>query len=192
MDINVNSITFPPHTKYLGVYFDSSLTIQRHSRDVYRSSSLTLQRIAAPCPFFSIQSTTTTIHSNFTSKLDYYSLSLSNNSSDQILCLQHVQNSAACLVLKRSKQDQIRLILRKLHWLPLSFRILQKKMFSKKYLIDDECSRSSAIAKSWTLALPLFSSKTTSLITFESCLTTLLFIFAFYTAMLNLYAGFFF
>ena len=126
MDINENSVTFLPHIKYLGVYLDSCLTMQRHISDVCRSTYLALRRVAALRPFLSVQSTATLVNATVTSRLDYCNSSFSGIASDQLLRLQRVQNSAARLVLKKRKRDHITPLLIQLHWLPLSFRIQYK------------------------------------------------------------------
>ena len=126
MSIAGSSISSQNSVKYLGVRLDNSLTMQRHISDVCRSCFLALRRISSIRPFLSTESTTTLVHANITSRLDYCNSSLSGISSDQLFRLQRVQNSAARLVLKKRKREHITPLLNQLHWLPLTFRIKYK------------------------------------------------------------------
>ena len=77
------------------------------------------------------------IHAFVVSKLDYCNSLLYGLPSFFIRKLQHVQNSATCLVNQCPRFCHITPVLRDLHWLPISFRIEFKIMFiTYKVLYD--------------------------------------------------------
>ena len=57
------------------------------------------------------------------SRLDYYNSLFRSLSKVNLHRLQSIQNSAARIVTNSSKYTQITLVLRKLHWLPIQFRL---------------------------------------------------------------------
>ena len=57
------------------------------------------------------------------SRLDFFNSILYGITSDQLNRLQHIQNCAAQLILKKRKHDHITPLLIALHWLPVEFRI---------------------------------------------------------------------
>ena len=61
-----------------------------------------------------------------TAKLDNLNSLLYGLPDSKIKQLQHIENSAARLVAKVRKFDNITPILKKLHWLPVAFRIEYK------------------------------------------------------------------
>jgi hypothetical protein len=60
------------------------------------------------------------------SRLDYCNAVLADIPDEKIAKLQRIQNSAARLVLHKSKRDSTTALLRTLHWLPVNARIKYK------------------------------------------------------------------
>ena len=61
-----------------------------------------------------------------TSHLDYANALYIGLPDCDLAKLQHVQNTAAKLVLNKSKYDSATQVLKELHWLPIKFRIIHK------------------------------------------------------------------
>ena len=68
------------------------------------------------------------VHSFVTCRLDMFNSLYAGLPKNQIARLQRVQNMAARLVTIRSRSDSISDILRSLHWLPVSKRIIYKML----------------------------------------------------------------
>ena len=100
--------------------------MQRYISDICRSTFLALRRIATIRPFLSFQSTSILLLAAVTPRLDYCNSALSGIPTDQLACLQRVQNSAVCLLLKKRKRVHITPLLQHLRWLPISFGITYK------------------------------------------------------------------
>ena len=66
------------------------------------------------------------IHAFVTSRLDYSNGLLFGMSAASLRKLQHVQNTAACILTGSRKYDHITPVLRPLHWLPVEYRVQYK------------------------------------------------------------------
>ena len=117
------SIQFQSCVKYLGVKIDQSLTFQDHISSVCRAAFLELRRISSIRRYLSKDATAKLVSAMITSRLDYCNSILCGLPAGQISRLQHIQNSAARLVLLKKKRDHVTPLLKELHWLPLTFRI---------------------------------------------------------------------
>ena len=82
-------------------------------------------RISNIYHYLTTDATKTFLSAFVLSKLDYCN-SLLLGSPKHLDKLQKVQNSAARLVFKVCKHEHIKLLLQKLHWLPIASRILYK------------------------------------------------------------------
>ena len=122
VDIGGKRIPFKSLVRNLGVRLDQTLSIQQHSSSECRAAYLELRRIASLRLYLTQSATAQLVSSAITSRLDYCNSSLAGLPVKQISRLQRVQNSAAKLVLRKSKYDHVTPLLQELHWLPIKFR----------------------------------------------------------------------
>nr|XP_054587966.1 uncharacterized protein LOC129153102 isoform X1 [Nothobranchius furzeri] len=74
-------------------------------------------------PFLSLADTETLMHAFITGRFDYCNALLSGLPKKSTPGLQLLQNSAARVLVKTRRQEHITLVLNKLHWLPVCFRV---------------------------------------------------------------------
>jgi hypothetical protein len=121
--------------KDLGVVFDAVFSMEKHIKEVCKSTYYHLFNIARVRKCLDQKTAETLVHSLITSKLDYCNSVLSGVSDKHLRRLQMVQNSAARIVTMSRKRDHITPVLERLHWLPVKFRIQYKiLLFTYKIL----------------------------------------------------------
>lgn len=120
------TVPFSPTVKSLGVYLDSTLSMQPHISFLIKTCFFHLRRIAAIRPYLTHNACVKLVISLIFSRLDYCNSLLAGLPSTSLHGLQRVQNCAARLVLKKKKADHITPLLRSLHWLPINNRIAYK------------------------------------------------------------------
>uniref|UniRef100_H3AGI1 Reverse transcriptase domain-containing protein n=1 Tax=Latimeria chalumnae TaxID=7897 RepID=H3AGI1_LATCH len=113
-------------TKSLGVFLDASLTLERQISSVVSSGFFHLRNIRRLSPVLPHDSLSTLMHAFVTSRLDYCNALYAGLPLKAIRRLQLVQNSAARVVYNMSRFDHVTPTLRKLHWLPIRWRITFK------------------------------------------------------------------
>ena len=67
-----------------------------------------------------------------TSRLDYCNALINGISNTTLNKLQHVQNTAARIITRTSRHSHITPVLKKLHWLPVKYRV-QYKVLTHTY-----------------------------------------------------------
>ena len=87
-----------------------------------------LNKISRMRRYISQNAYKTLIQALVTSRLDHGNALLIGASDKSISKLQRVQTRAAITITKTGKREHIRLILKQLHWLPVSSRILYEIM----------------------------------------------------------------
>jgi hypothetical protein len=112
--------------KNIGFFFDKSMTLQRHVSELCRSAWFQLRQIGKIRQYLDKTSTERLIHAFITSKLDVNNSLLYGIPETLLQRLQRVQNAAARMLTQSPKQDHVSPILRELHWLPVSQRIVYK------------------------------------------------------------------
>ena len=120
------SIPFSPSVKSLGVYLDSTLSMQPHISFLTRTCFFHLRRIAAIRRYLSREACVRLVISLVFSRLDYCNSLLAGISASSLQRLQHVQNCAARLVFGGRRSEHVTPLLRSLHWLPIDKRITYK------------------------------------------------------------------
>uniref|UniRef100_H3A3B7 Reverse transcriptase domain-containing protein n=1 Tax=Latimeria chalumnae TaxID=7897 RepID=H3A3B7_LATCH len=113
-------------TKSLGMFLDSSLTIERQISSVVSVGFFHLRNIKKLCPILPHESLATLMHAFVSSRIDYCNALYAGLPLKLIRRLQLVQNSAARVVKNVSRFDHITPVLHELHWLPVRWRITFK------------------------------------------------------------------
>uniref|UniRef100_A0A3Q2ZSJ5 Reverse transcriptase domain-containing protein n=3 Tax=Kryptolebias marmoratus TaxID=37003 RepID=A0A3Q2ZSJ5_KRYMA len=120
------NIPFSTTVTNLGVRIDSNLTFNSHIRHLSKVSFLHLKNIARLRPSLSQPDAERLIHAFISSRLDYCNALLFGTSGKNLQKLQHIQNCAARVLMRRRKYDHITSVLNSLHWLPIKHRIHYK------------------------------------------------------------------
>ena len=132
--INVNymtigdsdNIAISKKAKNLGVYLDSTLSMEDHINNLCRVLNFELRRLGQIRQFLNENAVKTLVCSFILSRLDYCNSLLYGISKQQLNRLQRIQNHAARLVLRKSKHNDSFSLLKQLHWLPVEARINYK------------------------------------------------------------------
>ena len=106
-NIGGSSIPFKTSVKYLGVKTDQTLSMQDQISSVYLASFLELRRLASLRPYLSKRTSARLVAALITSRLDYCNSVSAGLPAEHIGRLQRVQDSAARLVLKKTKSKTI-------------------------------------------------------------------------------------
>ncbi|KAK7112358.1 hypothetical protein V1264_011827 [Littorina saxatilis] len=119
------TVPFSPAVKSLGVFLDSTLSMQTHISFIIKTLFFHLRRIASIRCYLTPDACVKLVVSLIFSRLYYCNSLLAGLPASSIHGLQRVQNAAARLVLKKRKRDHIPppSRLRSLHWLPVNTRI---------------------------------------------------------------------
>jgi len=112
----------------LGAIFDEHMTMKPHISNVIQSSSFHLRNISRIRKYLSKDATEQIIHSFVTSRLDNNNALLYGLPANQLDRLQKIQNTAARILTFSKKYCHITPILKELHWLPISQRIMFKML----------------------------------------------------------------
>ena len=123
--ININGFNILPQSaaRDLGVIIDSHLLMTKHVNNVCKSAFLSIRNIGRIRKYLDQETCEKLVHAFITSKLDSCNSLLAGLPDTEISKLQRVQNTAARLVNRVKKNDNITPVLRQLHWLPVRFRI---------------------------------------------------------------------
>ena len=111
----------------LGAMFDSQLIMAPHVKSVAKKSSFHLRNIGKARRVLTEDARKTVMQSLVMSRLDYCNALLIGIQQD-FIAKQRLQNSAARIVSRTRKYEQITPVLIKLHWLPIKFRIQFKAL----------------------------------------------------------------
>ena len=119
-------ITQSETVKLLGVRFDRHLTMSSYVNDVCRAANFHLYKIGKIRNFLTESATIAAVRTLILTRMDYCNGLLYGATSVVVRKLQLVQNSAARLVMRKSKREHTTPLLFHLHWLPVSARIEYK------------------------------------------------------------------
>ncbi len=111
----------------LGVILETDLSFSSHVKAVTKSAYYHLKNIASIRCFVSSQDLEKLVHAFITSRVDYCNGLLPNKTIRQ---LQLIQNAAARILTRTRKSEHITPVLRSLHWLPVTFRMILKYFYS--------------------------------------------------------------
>ena len=121
--VGKNSISLSQNVKNLGTLIDCNLKFHKQINNLCKSSYYFLYNIRKIRKYLMKDLTATLVHALVISRLDYCNSILYGLPAYQIAKLQRVQNTAARLVYMIPKFTHISPYLKKLHWLPIKFRI---------------------------------------------------------------------
>ncbi len=121
----------------LGVFFDKSLTMERHIINVARSLNYHLRAIGSIRGVLTKSAAEQLMHSLITSRLDYCNSLLAGVPQVHLDKLQRCQNTAARIVVQLPKREHITPELKSLHWLPIHHRITFKLLLFTYRIIND-------------------------------------------------------
>ena len=110
----------------IGAIFDSTLQMKEHVNSICRSCYVYIRNIGKIRKYLTQEATEKLIHAFISSKIDYLNSLLTGLPDYLTARLQKIQNNAARIVTKSTKHDNITPILKKLHWLPVEYRIKYK------------------------------------------------------------------
>ncbi len=112
--------------KNIGVILETDLSFSSHVKAVTKSAYYHLKNIARIRCFVSSQDLEKLVHAFITSRVDYCNGLLTGLPKKTIRQLQLIQNAAARILTRTRKSEHITPVLRSLHWLPVTFRIVFK------------------------------------------------------------------
>ena len=126
--IGDSQITPSSQARNVGVIFDSTMTLKPHISNIVRVSSFHIRNISRIRKYLNQSAAEQIIHAFVTSRLDNGNALFYGLPQNQISRLQHIQNTAARVVTLSRKSCHMTPILKELHWLPVSQRIVFKLM----------------------------------------------------------------
>ncbi|XP_058023847.1 uncharacterized protein LOC131190529, partial [Ahaetulla prasina] len=110
-------------TQNLGVLLDGRLSFEDHLTTVSRKAFYHVRLIRQLRPFLDRDALCTVTHALVTSRLDYCNALYMDLPLESTRRLQLVQNAAACVIEGVGWSSHVTPILRRLHWLPVVFRV---------------------------------------------------------------------
>ena len=110
----------------LGAWFDSHMTMNSHIGKVCSNAFRNLCNIQQIRKFLPEETTKILVHSFVASHTDYCNSLLYGLPQCQYDRLQRILNAAARVVCLVPKFDHITSVLRRLHWLPIRYRVMLK------------------------------------------------------------------
>ncbi|XP_061441792.1 uncharacterized protein LOC133364873 [Rhineura floridana] len=119
----LDGVTLPlkDQVRSLGVFLDSSLSLEAQVASVVRNAFYQLRLVAQLHPYLSKEDLTSVVHALVTSCLDYCNALYVGLPLKTVRKLQLVQNAAARLLTRTKRSEHITPVLASLHWLPICF-----------------------------------------------------------------------
>ena len=129
-DCDINSLMFGNESilssssaRNLGVYFDEHLSLDIQISNLCKQIHIELRRLKHLSYFLDLTALKKIASSFILSRIDYCNSLYSNLPSSKIQRIQHLQNYAARILLKKSRYERATPLLFELHWLPVKLRI---------------------------------------------------------------------
>ena len=123
IDILGNPLHPTKSVRNLGVWFDSDFSFSKHIQNVCKGCFSQLRDFRNIRQFLTQDAAVSVANAFVSSRLDYCNSLFRSLSKVNLHRLQSIQNSAARIVTKLCKYTRITPVLRKLHWLPLQFKL---------------------------------------------------------------------
>ena len=127
-DFKVDDTPITPAAKArnIGVYFDSTMSMQSHVTAICQAAHLQLRNIGRIRKSVSFEATEKLVHAFVTSRLDCCNAMLYGLPVAQIKRLQHMLHIAARILSITPSSASVTPVLKNLHWLPVTQRIQYK------------------------------------------------------------------
>ena len=119
-------IEFSKSVRNLGVFLDESLSMEMQVNRLCKVLHFQLRSISKIRSFLNVDAANTLAVAFILSRLDYCNSPLAGLPDHKLAKLQHIQNSAARLVLPNPRRESTIPHLEILHWLPIKARIEYK------------------------------------------------------------------
>ncbi len=126
LQLGESAILPSQHVRDLGVTWDSAMRLEQHITNICKSAYHQLHNIYRIRKYLTKDATKSVVHAFITSRLDYCNSLLYGTPSCLLNRLQRVQNTAARLITGTPRSSHITPVLRELHWLPVTHRIIFK------------------------------------------------------------------
>ena len=124
ISVGDSQISSSPKVRDLGVIFDNCLSLDAHISNICRSTHFHLRNIGRIRTLLTFHATAQLIHALITTRLDFCNSILYNLPNNKIERLQRIQNQAARMLTRSPRRNHITPVLRELHWLRISDRII--------------------------------------------------------------------
>ena len=128
--ININGISIPRSEciRYLGAWLDQQLSLRKHIMLKCRTAMMNLQRLKMIRKYLTEETAKVLVLGLVLSHLDYLNAIFVGLPDKDIKAMQRVQNAAAKMVLLKTKYDSSTDALKRLHWLPIRYRVEHKML----------------------------------------------------------------
>jgi hypothetical protein len=128
LSLQVGETAVAPSTavRNIGAIFDKNMTMEKHINTVCKAANFHIRNIGKIRKYLTRHATEQLVHAFVTSKLDYANALLVGVARKQLQKLQRVQNTAARVITRTAKYENITPVLQQLHWLPVKHRITFK------------------------------------------------------------------
>ena len=126
LQLGESTIVPSQHARDLGVTWDTTMRMEQHITNICKSAYYQLHNIYRIKKYLSEHAIKSVVHAFITSRLDYCNSLLYGTPGCLLDRLQWVQNTAARLITGTSRSSHITPVLRELHWLPVTHRIIFK------------------------------------------------------------------
>ena len=122
--IGDSQISSSSKVRDLGIIFDDCLSLDSHVSNICRSTQFYLRNIGRIRNLLTFNATAQLVHALITTRLDFCNSILYNPPNNKIERLQRIQNQAARMLTRSPRRNHITPVLRRLHWLRISDRII--------------------------------------------------------------------
>jgi hypothetical protein len=126
VQVGDEQISAVKQVRNIGAFFDCELKMDTQVKNMCKSAWLHIYNISKIRNYLTVDQAKSVVHAYVTSKLDANNALLAGATSELKSQLQRVQNAAAEVITRSSKQDHVTPLLYNLHWLPIEDRITFK------------------------------------------------------------------
>jgi len=122
LQVGNNTVSVASSVKNLGVYFDTSMTMERQVNAISKACYYQFRNTGHIMPYITLDACKTLARALITYRLDYGNALLYGLPSTLVTRLQKVQNSSVRLVTHTHNREHITPVLNNLHWLLVIYR----------------------------------------------------------------------